>query len=74
MDAAAKARVEARRKTWSGGKVKLSEAEIVDEQFWLSMTPEERFLTVWSLSLEGYGTLDAATAGLRGSSSGIRRG
>jgi hypothetical protein len=45
MDAAAKARVEAGRNTWSGGKVKLAEAEIVDEQFWQSMTPEERFLS-----------------------------
>lgn len=66
-------RARQRRLAWRGGKVELAAAEQQDAEFWQALTPADRLVTVWSLSLEAYGTPDAIASGLRGSTSGIRR-
>ena len=65
------ARAEQRRRTWSGGVVKVADMEAVDDQFWAAMSPGQRFVAVWEVSRESYGS--EATAGLRGSPHGVRR-
>lgn len=65
------ARAEQRRRTWRGGIVKLADMEAVDDEFWGAMLPEQRVVAVWELSKEAYGS--EVTAGLRGSSHGVRR-
>jgi hypothetical protein len=64
------ARAEQRRRTWRGGIVKLADMDVVDDEFWAAMSPEQRVVAVWELSKESYGS--EVTAGLRGSSHGVR--
>lgn len=65
------ARAEQRRRMWSGGVVKLADMEVIDDEFWATMSPGERFVAVWEVSRESYES--EATAGLRGSPHGLRR-
>ena len=64
------ARAEQRRRTWRGGIVKLADMEAVDDEFWAAMSSEQRFVAVWELSKESYGS--EVTDGLRGSPYGVR--
>lgn len=62
-----------RRSTWQGGVTKLSDMETVNEAFWEAMLPGDRFLAVWELSREQYGSRPDVAGGLRGSPYGVRR-
>jgi hypothetical protein len=66
------ARAARRRSSWHGGVTKLSEMESVNEGFWGAMLPEQRFLAVWDLSREQYGSRADAASRLRGSPYGVR--
>ena len=57
----AEQRARIRRATWTGGVARsFAEMEDIDLTFWLSVTPAERMLAMWSLvedslSLKGHG-------------------
>ena len=56
-----RARAEQRRLTWQGGVATFAEMADVDDAFWASSTPTERFLAVWELDVSIVGLEDLIT-------------
>lgn len=73
MDPEHNAEASGRGSTWTGGRVRLDEAEQADREFWHNASGEARLQATWELAWEWYGDEAEAAGGLRRAPHGVRR-